>query len=155
MGRLLLTALVSLALCGPGRLAAQAPADGLPCEPGYMWVAETCYREVVHKVCKLVPDTKKTTRTVYDCKVEDFCLPRCSLDCKLGCDGKKASCPECEKKVYSKKLLVKRIITEEHPTTKCQVETVVEHVPYTVYRKVPCPPVAAPCPPAAAACEGR
>ena len=40
-------------------------------------------------------------------------------------------------------ILRKRIVTKEVPSTKCVVECVVETVPYTVYRKVPCPPAGA------------
>jgi hypothetical protein len=98
---------------------------------------------VVTKVCKVVPDVKKTVKWVYDCKPEDFCLPRCS--CPLhglkkhhGCE-KCASCMQCDRPM-NRNLLIKRQVVEECPTTKCVIETVVEKVPYVVHRKVPCGP---------------
>jgi hypothetical protein len=119
------------------------PPGGKPgCEPGYVWVEETCYREVVTKCCKLVPDVKKVTRYVYDIKEEDFCLTkcRCPVCCKAKGHCAEQPCPECGKP-RCKKRLVKREVVEERPRYKCVVECVVEKVPYTVYRKVPCPAV--------------
>jgi hypothetical protein len=121
------------------------------CEPGYMIVEEVCYKDVVCKVCKPAPDTKKPKKWVYSVKTEDFCLPKapphgCGSGHGLGhahgcgkpdCGG----CAECKRcgKVQCRNLLVKRQVDQcdEH-TSKCVVETVVQRVPYTVYRKVPC-----------------
>lgn len=126
------------------------------CEPGYRIVEEICYQDVVRKCCKVVPDVKKVTHTIYDCKCEDYCLPRCNCLCHhcksceepcQGCFGSEGClkshcdplnlCPMCGKPRV-KKILMKKIITEECPTFKCVVECYVEKVPVKVYRKVPC-----------------
>lgn len=135
-----------LALAG-ATAAAAGPHDGPACEPGYTIVEEVCYKEVVKKFCKVVPDVKKTQKWVYSCKSEDFCLPKCScpLHGHKKCDTC-AQCLECDGPM-TKCLLVKKLVTTECPTSKCVVETVVEKVPYVVYRKVPCGPgAAAPAP---------
>jgi hypothetical protein len=55
-------------------------------------------------------------------------------------------CASCEGP-HCKKVLVKKQVTEECMGWKCVVEEVVERVPYTVYRKVPCaPPLPIPAP---------
>jgi len=119
------------------------------CEPGYTIVEEICYREVVKKVCRAVPDVQKIRKTVYAVKEEDFCVPKnpgLHLHGKKGCD--ELPCPECEHP-RTRRILVKKEVVEEVHTVKCVVENVVELVPYKVYRKVPCadnPPLL-PCPP--------
>jgi len=74
------------------------------------------------KVCKPVAATKKVTKTIYESKVEWYCLAKCPCllhaathDCTsyTTCDK-----PRC------RRVLVKKIITEEQPITKCQVEAV-------------------------------
>lgn len=138
--------------------------SGQPCQPGYKLVEETCYREIVRCCCKVVPDVKKKTKVVYDCRCEPFCLPRLSCQGKHcaqcgSCDG----CCKCESppacgKVRNKTILMKKTITTECPSWKCVVEKVCERVPYKVYRMVPCdagsaPP--APCLPPGPALSGR
>lgn len=108
------------------------------CEPGYTVVKEVVYKEVVRKVCREVCDVKKVTKWVYDCKTENFCLKQCRPGHKCSED-----CASC-KGPYQKNLLIKRMVVEEHPTTKCVVEEVVERVPCVVYRKVPCAAVPSP-----------
>lgn len=142
--RLLLGVCCGIA-CTPRAAAAASPPA--PCEAGYRIVEETCYREVVHKVCRMVPDVKKTTKVVYDYKVVDYYLPkkhglRCSQCGQCGC-----SCGVCGKP-RTKRVLMKKFVTVEQPTCKCVVECIVERVPYTVYRKVRCDDaVLAPLPP--------
>ena len=113
-----------------------------PCEPGYRWVEETCSKQVVREVCKLVPKKKQVKKIVYATKENPFCLRkggwkgfRCGQD---DC-GKDAGgiCPKC-KGPYPRKILVKTEITCEEPTMECVIEKVVETVPCTVWRKVPC-----------------
>jgi len=120
-------------------LSAGVRAAGPPtCEPGYQIVEEVCYKEVVHCVCKVVPDIKKVTKPVHDCKAVEFCQLKCpGFHCKHGCDG--APCPDCGK-VRTRTVLLKKFVTVEEPTCKCVVEKVIERVPYTVYHKVPCRP---------------
>jgi hypothetical protein len=59
----------------------------------------------------------KTTKTVYEEKCIDFCLPKCS--CLLGCGG-------CCEKPRTKKVLVKKTITCECPGTKCELRLVAD-----------------------------
>ena len=112
------------------------------CEPGFTMVAEVCYKDVVKKVCRLVPDVKKVSKWVYDCKSEDFCLKRCPLH-KDKCCNDCAECAKCDRP-RTKTVLLKKLVVEECPTTKCIVEEVCEKVAYTVYRKVPCGTTACP-----------
>jgi hypothetical protein len=127
-----------------GTAAAQA-GDPCPtaCEPGYTIVEEICYKEVIRKVCKAVPETKK--KTVYSCKEEDFCVPKCRGLCH-GHGGDDCGCATPR----TRRVLVKKEVTEECPSVKWVVEKVVEVVPYKVYRKVPCT-TAPPCQTAPAA----
>lgn len=108
------------------------------CEPGYTLVEETIWCDVVKKVCRTVPDVKKTSKWVYVVEHEDFCTQRCKLrgGC-TDCSGEPA-CPTCSRP-RTRGNLVKKLVQESHPTTKCGVEEVVERVPFKVYRKVPCP----------------
>ena len=84
----------ALAAFAPPGVLAHGPHHAKPaCEPGYTIVEEVCYKEVVTKVCKVVPDVKKTVKWVYDCKPEDFCLPKCS--CPLHGLKKHHGCETC------------------------------------------------------------
>ena len=111
------------------------------CEQGYRIVEEIVYKDVIKKRCVPAPGVQKKVRWVYDCKTEDFCLPKCScplhgLNRHHGCD-KCASCIECAHPM-KRNLLVKRMVVEECPADKCVIEEYVETVPCKVYRKVPC-----------------
>lgn len=106
---------------GPGR---QPPT----CASGYTLVEETIWCDVIRKVCRTVPDVKKTSRWVYVVEPEDFCTHRCKL---------RGGCAECAHP-RTRGNLVKKLVQETHPTTKCVVEEVVERIPFKVYRKVPC-----------------
>jgi hypothetical protein len=116
-----------------GRVWAGADPGQPPCEPGYTIVEEIAYKEVCRYVCRPVPDVKKTTHVVYGCKKEGFCVPGCSLHlpghCPSGCPGKV--------KAHTRNLLVKKVVSEETPTTKWVTEMVTEMVPCKVLRKVP------------------
>jgi hypothetical protein len=98
----------------------------------------------VKKVCVPVPDVRKVTKTVYRCKEEDYCLPKCP--CLLrglfrhGCCEPCAACGECGKPRV-RHLLVKKYVTHECPSYKCEVSCVAEPP-----CGVPCPPPAAPAP---------
>jgi hypothetical protein len=96
---------------------------------------EVVYQEVPCKVCKPVPDKKKTTKVVYECKEEWYCLPKCPCPLHIGkhdcCDSCGNHCLTCEKP-RCRRILVKKIITEEVPTTKCVVENGTQTVPCTI-----------------------
>ncbi len=136
---LLLAAMLFAVAAAPraGRAGGPFPDVPPPCEPGCKMVAEVCYKEVVRKVCRTVPDVKKVTHWVYDCKGEDYCAPRIlppHLGSHHGCDD---GCKDCGKP-RCRCMLVKTPVVEECSTTKCIVEYVSERVPYVVYRKVRC-----------------
>lgn len=94
----LLIALLCGALVSP--LAAQHPAAA-------------CHDACPQKVCVPEPATKKVTRVVYESKCVEYCLPKCSLF--GGCDS---SCTNSDKP-RTKHILVKKVITEERPATRC------------------------------------
>lgn len=72
------------------------------------------------KHCVEVPDTKVVKKTCYDCKCEDFCKSRCCICAYLkklcGCDL------ACCGKVGTRHILLKKVISKEHPSCKCVVE---------------------------------
>jgi hypothetical protein len=121
--------------------AARGQAGEIPaCEPGYRIVEEVCYKEVIHKVCRLVPDVKKVTKPVFEVKCIPYCQKKWPGSGCQDCCGK-GPCPTCGK-VRTRKVLMKKFVTCEEPITRCEVECVVERIPYTVYRKVPCGAIA-------------
>lgn len=136
-----------LALLLPAQVGAASgrPLAAPPREPRYVLVEEIRYHDVIRKHCKIVPDTKKISKTVYECKEENYCLPKCPHPLLGGSRGKGEDVcpyPTCDKP-RRRKVLVKKEVVEECPTFRCVVESVVERVPYKVYRKVPCPAPAA------------
>lgn len=96
-------------------------------------------------------ETKKVTKYTYDCKCDDYCLPRCSLRGMFrhghgcgSCDQEACGgCGECSPHVRTKRVLIKKPKVEEECVLKC----IVEEVPCQVPCPVPCPPAAVPCPP--------
>lgn len=76
------------------------------------------------KVCRLVPSTKKVTKTEYECECEDFCVPGRSLRtvCHDECGKKKiVYTPTCAE-VRTRKKLVKKETSTTVPSTKWVVE---------------------------------
>lgn len=76
------------------------------------------------KICRLVPDVKKTTKTVYDCECEDFCVPGRSQRCVEHdeCGHRKiVYTPTCAE-VRTRVKLVKQQKTEKVNTCKWVVE---------------------------------
>lgn len=81
-------------------------------------------RQPAHKICRLVCDTEKVTKVVYDCRCEDFCVPgpscRCGSAPSSGCQGC-ANCPHhalwqpTSARIHTRKVLVKRELVEERP----------------------------------------
>lgn len=127
-------------LAGASMALPSASAQGLlhkhklpPCEPGFKWVEVTEMKEVCRYECRLVPDVKKTSKWVYSCVDDPFCIHKTPCH-HHQCDG---ACPTC-KGPYCRKQLVKREVVCEEPTTKCVVEKIVDVVPCKVWRKVPC-----------------
>jgi hypothetical protein len=129
-----LLAAATLALACPALPAQQAAATPAPDDPACK--PPTC------KAC--VPEVKHNTKTVYDCKCEDYCLPHCSLWSmlcgKCGCaDG----CTCCE--LRTRRVLIKKKVPT-CDTTQC----VVKEVPVTCAPPPP-PPCLPPPPPTLAA----
>lgn len=140
-------ATVALALAAPA--ARPASADDCCCHCG-----DGCG---VRKVCRLVPDKKKITKTCYGCQCEDICLPgrscrgclnceevcedgnccRPSCGCQDGCDDCKDHKPLCClqwfdwtpscAKVRTVKKLVKYTATKEVCSWKWKVEKVCQN----------------------------
>jgi hypothetical protein len=153
---ILVIGLVACTLAAPGSRAQTYWRSTPACQPGYTLVEETCYRDVVRCCCKVVPDVKKKTKVVYDCKCEPYCVPK--LACRKhqcphcgACAGCDCECPPKCGKIRNKTILMKKTITHECPGWKCVVEKVCERVPYKVYRMVPCGTTTPRCAPAAPA----
>lgn len=87
------------------------------CEP------ENCQSCGDARICQQVPTTKKVTHVVYECKVEWYCLTKCPLHIGRRICSSGQICTGCDKP-RSRRILVKKFITVEEPTTKCSVETV-------------------------------
>jgi hypothetical protein len=103
-------------------------AEGSP----YVMAEQAPPCECVEHSCKLVPETKKIMKTVYEVQEVPYCLkklpPLCSLFHHHGCDCE--MCAECQCPRYKKVLVKKEIVCKEICTSKCVVE---EH-------RMPCQP---------------
>ena|SRR5947209_800004 len=166
MFKRMLLAVLPLAALGPPALPA-APAEvGTPAAQSAaecpVPAPEPCPPE---GPCIAVPtvEMKKHTRICYDCKQVEYCRTWCAHIPLLteachgcghhkGCGCAAAPCPECTRcgHVRTRKVLIKRIITEEVPVPACKVE----HVAPTCPGVPPCGPVippqgVAPAPPPA------
>src|SRR5262245_59445046 len=75
-----------------------------------------CPEACPHKVCVSVPTTKKNTKVVYGSRCIEYCLQKCTLG--HGCDD---DCADNCGRVRTKNVLLKKVITEECPATKCEV----------------------------------
>lgn len=115
-------ALIALALVATG-LAVQVEAR-LP------WACRDCGCCKARKVCKLVPDVKKTTKYEYCVECEDFCI-----NGRSKCIGTKQVCDchghtKCEKimqptccEVRTRAKILKKPVVTEKCGWKCVVET--------------------------------
>jgi len=119
-------------------LVGSVRAGSDPCCPA----PEQCYEEVVKKHCVPSTEVVKKTKAVYSCKEVDVCLPSCKF-CSL---FKKKSCNECNAcceghcgKPRVKRVLIKKIVTEEECRTKCEVSHEMQ------MQRVPCPTCPADC----------
>ncbi len=89
------------------------------------------------QTCEPVPDVLKHTKAVYTCKGADICLVKRSLgellrlprkpgccescgECGCDCECPHCSCPQCECRPRHKTVLLKRIVTTECPSFKCE-----------------------------------
>jgi hypothetical protein len=94
---------------------ASAPIVGLVGQP-------CCSAPCAAKVCAPTPGIKKTEKVIYDEKCVDYCIPRCSLfsifSGQCGCGNECSTCGQPR----TKHLLVKRIVHEECPDVKCEVQ---------------------------------
>ena len=133
MRRLLTAALVLAAfgLCSTATTRAQEKIAA-PAASGHVAHTEACDAHCLHKVCIAVPDKKKISKTVYSCTEKDVCLPKCvhggseRINRGHGCNDHCASnCPEqgCAAcgRPRTVRVLMKKVVTEECPTTKCEV----------------------------------
>ncbi len=141
--RFLVAALVTAPFLSAWAQAEEAVYDSPPpCEPGFQIVEEIRYRaEPCNKHVCAVPTTKKFTKAVYDVKCEDYAYKKCAFGyefrCCSSCNGDgNPDCVNCGKPRV-RKILLKKYVTEECPTTKCEVQYDYVQVPYKVYRKVP------------------
>jgi hypothetical protein len=77
------------------------------------------------KICVAEPDKKKTPKTTYDCKTEEFCVPKCPHCCwwkKLcGKGSGEGPCLECECP-RTKRVLIKKVREEECDILKCKLK---------------------------------
>jgi hypothetical protein len=119
---------IMTALCVGLASLAQA-ADGPFAAPASQPVvgpvgAACCQADCGAKVCVPVAGIKKRDKVIYDEKCVDYCIPRCSLwsifSGQCGCGGE-AGCQNCGQP-HTKRLLVKRIVHEECPDVKCEVQ---------------------------------
>jgi hypothetical protein len=120
-GFLLLSTAWSQERASPGCLAA-----GCVAAKGQVCHCPDCGGAAV-KICVPEPDKKKHEKVVYGAKCVDFCVKgfpglcnRTHKDCQ-GCDVQ--NCPSCGK-VYTKKVLIKKVKTTECDTYKCVPQTV-------------------------------
>lgn len=120
-------------------------AQGFPGEPGLSGHCNDAVCPSVCKSCMAVPTTVKRTRTEYGSKAINYCLPpcgrcaqqhHCNEDC--GQDGGCGRSLECGP-VRTRHVLLKRVVTEERPGTKCEPVSI---APATPQCSVSCP---APC----------
>lgn len=92
--------------------AAPAPAPTVDAPPGATGQTTLCCPE---------PAKRKITRVLYDCKCEDYCLPRCNCKCWLWwkqCLPCGELCVECGQPRV-RHVLLKKIVTDECPTVNC------------------------------------
>ena len=120
--------LLIMTLVAMGALVSQAQA-------GHHCGCPSCGCSNIKKVCRLVPDVKKTTTFCYDCKCEDFCIPGPSKCCGWKCVPNACPCTGSHKepnegkpcfcgKVRTRKVLVKIPVTKETKVWTCKVERV-------------------------------
>jgi hypothetical protein len=131
--RRLLTASLALAAFGLCSVHACLAQEKLAAPVKVEAHGEHCAAPCLEKVCVPVPTKIKISKVVYSCKESEICLPRCTLGghghgerCGHGhdCDG--LNCPPesgCAKCGHPRtvRVLMKRTITKECPSTKCEV----------------------------------
>lgn len=119
--------LAAVPLCAASGLrAGEAPGHDHECTQA---CAPVC------KKCVPVPGVRKESQVVYACKESALCLPHRSLwdlfcghadPCATcgGCGGchpcPAETCPQCECRPRRKMVLMKKIVTVECPTYKCE-----------------------------------
>ena len=105
----LVLVLFGVTSAAPGQQPVKGQDSGLP-EDG----PSAC------KVCVAVAGTRKVTKTEYQCKRIDYCLPRLPGPCQLW-HVDKSVCPECGQPLR-RRVLMKRIVTQECPTVRFEVQ---------------------------------
>jgi hypothetical protein len=114
-------------------LLAVVTAVPLLAQAGHHHGCQRCGCPQVKKVCRLVPDVKKTPKVDYYVECEDICIQapskRCGVnwvpDCNALCGCRKEVIwqPRCGC-VVTRKVLKKKTTIVEKPGFKCVVETV-------------------------------
>jgi hypothetical protein len=139
--------------------SAAAPAQAAPAGETQATAGPPCPPQG-HPVAVATVEKKQHTRVCYDCKEEEYCRTRClhtpilSTRCHehwpcaggCGCPPEVPS-PECIRCgcVRTRKVLIKKFITEEVPVPACKVEHVSDTVPgrpacgYVVFPTEPMP----------------
>ena len=115
-----------MTLVAMGAMVSQAQA-------GHHCGCPSCGCSNIKKVCRLVPDVKKTTTFCYDCKCEDFCIPGPSKCCGWKCVPNNCPCTGSHKEpnegkpcycghVRTRKVLIKIPVTKETKVWTCKVD---------------------------------
>lgn len=93
-----------------------SPACAVPVEPA---CAPVCS---FRKECVAVPDVKKTPKTTYQARSEDYCSPTFCGFFKILCG--KCCAGDCCGKVHTRHYVLKTTTTTECPSRKCVVQEV-------------------------------
>ena len=120
--------LLGVSLAGLAHAADATVVSNPPAAPIVGVAEQPCYgAECAAKVCVPTTTIKKKEKVIYDQKCVDYCIPRCSLFSILsgscGCDANGKGCLNCGQP-RTKHLLVKIIVRDECPETKCEVQPV-------------------------------
>jgi hypothetical protein len=138
--RRLLTASLALAAFGLCSVSACLAQEKLAAPVKVEVQGEHCAAPCLEKVCVPVPTKIKISKVQYKCKESDICLPRCTLGghghgdrcgrCGLGHGhggSDEIQCPpeeSCAKCGHPRtvRVLMKRTVTKECPSIKCEVK---------------------------------
>ena len=95
--------------------AGQAAKPSAPPAPGRPHTATASDADCGERICVAEPVKVKAVKPVYGVKCVEYCLPKCPHFCLL---HPERCCPKCGK-LRTRRVLVKRFVTEERDTVKC------------------------------------